>query len=71
MGNDLEEMEDESIFKDTSDTIKNALKKLNDKKLIMNFYKKTINEKRKKEILEINPSYINVYNNYGNLKSAI
>ena len=24
-----------------------------------------------KKILEINPSYINVYNNYGNLKSAI
>ena len=31
MGNDLEEMEDESIFKDTSDTIKNALKNVYDK----------------------------------------
>ena len=31
MGNDLEEMEDESIFKDTSNTIKNALKNVYDK----------------------------------------
>ena len=27
MGNDLDKMEDEAIFKDTSDTIKNALQK--------------------------------------------
>ncbi len=51
MGNDLEEMEDESIFKDTSDTIKNALKNVYDKNSNLKNISKTAFEIALKQLI--------------------